>query len=119
MGTTYAPRKLGGVQDGLTALAGGASTTTIVCDEGINVVDTVATAGDSVILPASIGQYGEIVVANVTAAALDIFPNSGATINGNTADANVGIAAHATAVFTQIGTDGLTWIGVGTSAATS
>lgn len=119
MGTEYTPRATGGVQTGMTALAGGASSTTVVCDEGINVVDTVATAGDSVILPANVGQYAERVVANVTAAALDIFPNSGATINGAAANANVGIAANSTAVFIQTGTDGLTWVAVNTAAATS
>lgn len=120
MSGSYFPQGVGGVTTGITALAGGANTaSTPVCSSGVNVVGTVAIAGDSVKLPANIPQYGRVIVANNAAAKLDIFPNAGATINAAAADANLGIAGVSVAEFVQIGTDGLTWLGVGATTAQS
>ena len=109
------------VQTGMTALAGGAAPTAAAntCVYGLNTVSTVATAGDSLILPAGIPQFGRVVVANLSAAKLDIFPNTGGTINAAAANNELGIAAITTAEFIQVGTDGLTWVATGVSAKQS
>lgn len=103
---------IGGVSTALTALAGGAtpSAAANTMSSGVNVVATCASAGDSVILPASIPQGGEIKVYNTSAATMDIFPNTGATINGGAANSEKGIATLTGATFVQVGTDGLTWV---------
>lgn len=103
---------IGGVSTGLTALAGGAAPTAAAntMSAGVNVVATVASAGDSVILPAGMPQGAQIKVFNTSAATLDIFPNSGGTINGGTADSEKGLATLTGATFVQVGTTGLTWV---------
>jgi len=102
---------VGGVNTGVTALAGGAnSASTPVMSSGVNVVSVCATAGDSVRLPANIPQGGTVMVVNTSAATLDIFPNSGATINAGTADSEKGIATLTGATFVQVGATGLTWV---------
>ena len=106
---------------GMTALAGGASPTAAAntCVIGINTITTCATAGDSVILPADAPFGARVIVANLSAAKADIFPNSGAKINAAAADANLGIAAITVAEFIQIGSDGKTWLGIGVTTAQS
>lgn len=108
-------------QLGMTALAGGAAPTAAAntCVLGYNTVTTVGTAGDSVILPAGAPKGARVVVANLAAAKLDIFPNSGAKINAAAADANLGIATITVAEFIQVGSDGLTWLGAGVTTAQS
>jgi hypothetical protein len=102
---------IGGFNTGVTALAGGAnSASTPIMSSGINVVSVCASAGDSVILPASMPQGAKIRVFNTSAATLDIFPNTGATINGGTADSEKGIATLTGATFVQVATTGLTWV---------
>jgi hypothetical protein len=103
---------VGGVTTGLTALAGGAAPTASAntLSSGINVVSTVATAGDSMILPAGIPQYGKVSVYNTSAATLDIFPNTGGTINGGAANSEKGLATLTGATFVQVGVTGLTWV---------
>jgi len=106
---------------GMTALAGGASPTLAAntCAIGVNTITTCATAGDSVILPAGAPRGARVVVANLSAAKADIFPNAGATINAAAANANLGIATISVAEFIQIGSDGLTWLAAGISTAQS
>ena len=112
MGTDFAPRAIGGVQTGLTADSGSVQAGATLCDQGINIVGTVGVAGDSLILPAEIGQFKSIIICNATATSADVFPNVGATINGAAADAAVAVGANTTMEFTQAGTDGLTWVAV-------
>lgn len=111
-------QQIGGVTTGLTALAGGATPTAAAntLRPGVNVVATVATAGDSMILPANVPQGGEVRVVNTSAAKLDVNPNTGATINA-VATTQVGIATLTGATFVQVGTDGLTWVADNTVAA--
>ena len=103
---------IGGVSTGLTALVGGAAPTLAAntLSSGVNVVATVATAGDSMILPANMAQGAIIRVYNTSAATLDIFPNSGGTINGGSVDSEKGLATLTGAAFVQVGTAGLTWV---------
>lgn len=103
---------IGGVSTGLTALAGGAAPTAAAntMSSGVNVVSTCATAGDSVILPASMPLGAIIRVYNTSAATMDIFPNTGGTINGGAANSEKGIATLTGATFVQVGTTGLTWV---------
>lgn len=101
----------GPVRTAITALAGGAtpSAAANTLDLGVNVVSVVATAGDSVILPAGIPLGGEVTVFNTTANKVDVNPNTGATINA-VATLQVGIATVTGATFVQVGTDGLSWV---------
>lgn len=99
------------VVTGITALAGGAnSASTPVLTGRVNVVATCATNADSAILPAGQPQQTEVIVRNNGAATLAVFPNTGATINGGSANASVSIATAKGAAFYQVGTDGLTWV---------
>lgn len=105
----------GGVKTGMTALAGGAAPTLAANTlEAINVISTVATDGDSVILPAGMPQNTMVYVVNQDAAQdIAVFPNTGATIQGGTATTGkILIGQTQAALFIQVGTDGLTWVGL-------
>ncbi len=84
---------------GLTALAGGGQSGATLLTGGINNVTTVASSGDSVLLPpttASKGVYGSlggtVTVINNGASPLAIFPNTGDKINGGAANASITLA---------------------------
>jgi hypothetical protein len=82
----------------LTALAGGGQTGATALKFGINQFSTVATTGNSAILPASVlGQ--EVIVVNNGANSMNVFPASGDTINSGSANAAVAVAAGAQATF--------------------
>jgi hypothetical protein len=99
------------VLTGITALAGGAnSASTPVLTGKINVVSVCATAADSAALPAAQSQGTEVVIRNNGAAACAVFPNTGGTINGGSANASVSVTNAKGATFFQVGTDGLTWV---------
>ena len=103
-------------------MAGGAAPTLAANTlAGINVVTVCATTGDSVILPAGQPRGAKIlVVNNVATVTVDVYPNTGGTINGGTATTGQrGVATQTGATFTQVGTDGLTWIADNTIAAAS
>lgn len=112
MASSTIKQDVGGVSTGITALAGGAAPTLAAntMSSGINVVATVATAGDSVILPAGMPKGAEVKVYNTSAATLDVFPNTGGTINGGSTDSEKGIATLTGATFVQVGATGLTWV---------
>lgn len=112
MASSGITQDIGGYNTGVTALAGGAAPTAAAntMSSGVNVVSVCATAGDSVILPASMPQGAQISVYNTSAATVDIFPNTGGTINGGSANSEKGIATLTGAIFVQVGTDGLTWV---------
>jgi hypothetical protein len=98
-----------GVNVGITAFAGGGQTNATLLTNGINRVDTVATAADSVKLPASTagtapGILGQIViVTNNTATSMQVFGSGTDTINigaGDVATATgVAQAANKTAIY--------------------
>lgn len=114
---------VGGYSTGLTALAGGAAPTLAAntMSSGVNVISTCATTGDSVILPANIPQGGKVSIFTTPATVtVDVYPNTGGTINGGTATTGQrGIATQTGATFVQVGTDGLTWVADNTIAAAS
>lgn len=103
----------GGVRTGLTALAGGAAPTLAAntASVGTNVISTCTTTGDSFILPASTPLGARVLIAHTGTNTVDVFPNTGGTINAGTATTGqVGVATKTGATFTQVGTDGLTWV---------
>jgi len=112
---------VGGYSTGLTALAGGAAPTLAAntMSSGVNVISTCATTGDSAILPASQPQGARVTVVNTVATVtVDMYPNTGGTINGGTVTTGQrGIATQTGATFVQVGTDGLTWVADNTIAA--
>jgi hypothetical protein len=125
-GTKFSGKDFAGAsfaKTGITALAGGAAPTLAAntVDGAYNVVSTCATTGDSVILPAGMPQGAQITVVNTVATVtVDVYPGTGATLNGGTATTGQrGVATQTGATFTQIGTDGLTWIADNTIAAAS
>lgn len=91
--------------NGLTAHAGGGQGSATALPASINRVSTVATGGDSVILPVSAPGM-QIIVANATAAtSMNVFPASGEQINAAGANAAFAVAGAKTATFfcTQAG----------------
>ena len=113
-------RSVGGVTTALTAgttqTAAGATALT----GAINTVTVVGTDNDGVILPAGRGQGDTILVANLDAAQdIKVWPNTGAWINGGTATTAALVVGQQQVVeFTQIGTDGLSWLAVLGAVAT-
>lgn len=114
----------GGVLTGLTAKAGGTGTSTDhtaanTAIIGTTVVAVCATAGDSIMLPANAPKGAVATIVNQAAAVCDITPNIGGTINGGAVQIQRGLAASTGANFTQVGTDGLTWVADNTTAPTA
>lgn len=93
--------------EGLTALAGGAQAGTAL-SLGLNRVTVVATAGDSVQLPLVTGGVMVVVVNADSADSLNVFPQTGQTINAGAANAAFAVAAGKTAIFFQA-LDGSWW----------
>lgn len=124
MASSGITQAVGGKASGITAHAAGVYNSTYTAAEtmsaGVNVISVCATAGDAVILPAGIPQYGCIDVFNNGAAAADVTPNVGASINGGTVTSQqFGIAVATGSTFVQIGTDGLTWVATNCVAPTA
>jgi|SRR5579871_3678427 len=98
--------------DAVTAHAGGGQGSAVQLSAQITNVTTVATAGDSVKLPpaTAINIYPDgpadnrgvlFIVINSGANTLAVFPDSGSTINGGSANASVNVAAGDVALFWQ------------------
>ena len=86
--------------NGITALAGGGqSGATQMRSQTINRVTTVATAGDSVLLPNAINGKMLVVINAAAANSMNVFPQSGEKINALSADAAFAMAANKTALF--------------------
>tara|TARA_R110000868_G_scaffold218849_3_gene469673 strand:+ start:334 stop:705 length:372 start_codon:yes stop_codon:yes gene_type:complete len=115
MATSGFSMQNGGVKTGMTALAGGAAPTLAANTlDAINVVTVVASDNDSVILPAGIPQGGVVWVFNQDSAQdIKVYPNTGATVNGGTATTQSLVVGQTQGlVCVQVGTDGLTWLGL-------
>lgn len=83
---------------GLTAHAGGGQASATSLTKGINRVTVVATIADSVKLPkAKAGM--EVVVINAAANSMNVFPQSGESINALANDAAFAVAGGKAAVF--------------------
>lgn len=83
----------------LTAHAGGGQASALQLAKGINRVTVVATAGDSVKLPAAVAGMHVVVINADAADAMDCFPASGESINALSADTALSIAANKTVAF--------------------
>jgi hypothetical protein len=82
----------------ITAFAGGGQGSATPLTKDINRVTTVATNGDSVLLPVGVAGM-EVVIFNDGASSLDVFPSTGETINALAADTAYDISASASARF--------------------
>jgi hypothetical protein len=112
-------RMVGGVTTGLTAgttqTAAGATALT----GALNTVTVVAADNDGVILPAGRGQGDVVVVANLDAAQdIKVYPNTGGSINGGSANAALVVGQQQVVQLVQIGTDGLSWLAILGAVAT-
>jgi len=88
------------VQTGLTAHAGGGQANGTALTAMACFIATAATTGDSVTLPASVpGMEISVVVQNVTAATINVFPAGSDTINAGSAGAAVTAAKNAITMF--------------------
>lgn len=109
------------VKTGITALAGGAHPTleANTVSGAYNTVTVVATDNDSVLLPSGIPQGGRVVIANLDAAQdIKVYPPSGGTINGASANAALVVGQQQAVECFSIGTDGLTWLALLGAVAT-
>jgi len=94
---------------GITALAGGAlSSSTPVLVLGSNVVGTVATAGDSVVLPSAVAGSIVYMLNADSADAVKVYGNGSDTINGTAGATGVSYAAAKRVLF--IAVDNGVWI---------
>lgn len=89
------------ITTGITAHAGGGQGSAVALTTEYNNVTTVTTAGDSVKLPTAYAGL-EVIVDNSGANSLDIFPITGGTINGGSANAQIALAAGARMTFVGI-----------------
>lgn len=86
------------VTTGLTAKAGGGQSGATALTGSINKVTTCATGGDSSLLPfATVGK--RVSVRNGGAASMNVFPQTGESINEGAANAAFAVAAAKTAIF--------------------
>lgn len=83
----------------LTAHAGGGQGSALALPKAVNRVTTVATAGDSVLLPAALAGRSVIVINAAASNAMDCFPQSGEIINALAANTALSIAADSTVTF--------------------
>jgi hypothetical protein len=91
-------KSLSSATNAITATAGGGQANAVALTSSINRVTTVATAGDSVKLPAAtVGA--EVTVINAGANSMDVFPTTGGVINALSANAAFAMASNKTARF--------------------
>lgn len=86
------------IKTGITAYAGGGQTSATALTGAVNVVATVASAGDSVLLPI-VPLGAEVTVKNTSANSMDVFPQSGGNIDAASANAAEAVAGGAGAIF--------------------
>lgn len=90
----------GSAQDALTALAGGGQTgaTPLLCD--FNRVTTVATAADSVMLPAALPGLQVTVINAAASNSMTVYPQTGEIINALSANTGLATVANKAEIFT-------------------
>lgn len=98
------------LNNGLTALAGGAQAGTAL-NLGYNRVTTVASGNDSAQLPVISGAVMIIVTNAAASNSMNVYPPTGGTINAGSANAAFALAAGKTAIFIQA-VDGGTWYAI-------
>lgn len=103
---TTTGQNLKSVSASITAKVGGGQDATLALTKDINIVLTVATAADSVTLPTAVAGQ-EIIVANLGANALAVFPYTSDSIDDAAADASITVAPEE--VVTFISYTGIKW----------
>lgn len=103
MSATQFERSVGGIATAVAA-AGNAQSNATAITAGKNIVTAATgTSADGLRLSAALGA-GEIVyIANTTNVPLDVFPPTGGTINGGSANAAVLLRANAMGVYMSLG----------------
>lgn len=86
---------LGSTSDALTAHAGGGQASALLLTSSINRVTVVATAGDSVRLPAAQPGMKIYIINSDSSDSMDVFPATGETINAVAANGAFAMAAGA------------------------
>lgn len=86
-------------ESGITAFAGGGQTSAYQLTYGLNRVTVVASANDSVKLPVCLGSKVVIVANNDAADSLNVFGQTGETINALSANTAFAVAANKVAIF--------------------
>lgn len=87
------------VQNAITAHAGGGQGSAFALTKAISRVTVVASAGDSVVLPAAIAGESLVVINAAAANAMDVFPASGEVINALSANTALSIVANHSVMF--------------------
>jgi hypothetical protein len=85
-------------QTGITAAVGGGQANATQLSAAFNRVTTVATAGNSVRLPAAL-PGASLVVTNATATSMNVFPQTGGVINTLSPNTAFAMAANVTVMF--------------------
>lgn len=93
------------VTGGLTAHAGGGQALATALPSQFNIVTTVATSGDSVILPA-VSAGAHCLVRNSGANSTAVWPPTGIRINALAINTSINVAANSTGYFES---DGVQW----------
>lgn len=83
----------------LTAHVGGGQGSALQLAKGINRVTTVASAADSVKLPAAVAGMHVIVINAAASNAMDVFPATGEVINALSANTAISVVANKTIAF--------------------
>jgi|SRR5690349_6482308 len=98
-GGSLLPRSNESYANALTAHAGGGQGSALQLYAGINRVTTVATAADSVKLPAAKAGMQYVVINAAAANSMNVYPATGEAINALSANAAFAMAANKTAIF--------------------
>jgi len=87
------------VQNAITAHAGGGQGAAFALTKAVSRVTIVATATDSVVLPAAVAGKSMTVINAAAANAMDVYPAVGEAINALAVDTKLSIAANKTVMF--------------------
>lgn len=91
------------IQVGITAHAGGGQGSAVALTKKVNVISTVGTAADSVLLPAATGSGSEVIVINNAAAnSLNVFPAGTDVIDAGSASAADAVAAGKRRIYLDV-----------------
>lgn len=91
--------KLESATDAITAFAGGGQGSAVALASVINRITVVATAADSVKLPAAVAGMVMMVINSDSADSANVFPSTGENINDGSANAAFALAAGKRALF--------------------
>lgn len=89
-----------GVQNAITAYAGGGQANAVQLTKTISRVTTVGTAADSVKLPAAVAGMQVTVINSAAANAMNVFPATGEYINALAVNTALSVVANKAVIFT-------------------